>query len=61
MMRTALVRDNNGNLRIFRYDDYESQTEMANDLRGNGFKVLKIWNGNKTDSEVDYWELLNRK
>ena len=59
-MRTALVRMN-GHLTIKRYDDYKSQKEMANDLRANGFRVLKIWNGNKSDSFVDEWEMLNRK
>ena len=34
---------------------------MVQDLRGNGYSVLKIWNGKMTDSEVDNWELLNRK
>lgn len=62
MVRTALVRNSETkNLKIFRVDDYSSQSEMAQDLRGNGYKVLKIWNGNKTDSEVDNWELLNRR
>lgn len=60
-MKTALVRGNDGNLKVIRDDYYSTQKEMAEDLRGNGFKVLKIWNGNKTDAEVDEWELLNRK
>ena len=34
---------------------------MAQDLRGNGFKVLKVWNGDASDAEVDEWEFLNRK
>ena len=59
-MKTALVRTKQGNLKIIR-DDFITQKEMETDLRGNGFKVLKIWNGNKTDAEVDEWELLNRK
>lgn len=59
-MRTALVRGNNG-LCIKRYDDYKSNAEFADDLRANGFKVLKVWKGYKSDSEVDEWELLNRK
>lgn len=59
--RTALVRDiKTKSLKIFRYDDYDSQRQMAEDIRGNGFRVLKIWNGYKTDSEVDQWEWLNR-
>lgn len=62
MTRTALVRNSTTkNLKIFRSSDYNTQAEMAQDLRGNRFRVLKIWNENKTDSEVDNWELLNRK
>ena len=60
-MKTALVRTSEGNLKIFRDDYYNTQNEMAEDLKWNGFKVLKIWNGNKTDAEVDEWEFLNRK
>ena len=60
-MKTALVRTKQGNLKIIRDYFYNTQKEMETDLRGNGFKVLKIWNGNKTDAEVDEWELLNRK
>ena len=60
-MKTALVRTIDGNLKVIRDDYYNTNKEMEEDLRGNGFKILKIWNGNKTDSEVDYWELLNRK
>ncbi len=59
-MRTALVRIN-GNLSIKRYDDYKSQKEMADDLRANGFRVLKIWNGYKSNVFVDEWEMTNRK
>ena len=62
MIRTALVRNSKTkDLKIFRSNDYKTQSEFAQDLRGNGFKVLKIWNENKTDSEVDNWEFLNRK
>lgn len=60
-MRTALVRDRNNNLKIVRDDYYTTQSEMAEELRANGFKVLKIWNGNKTDAEVNEWEFFNRK
>lgn len=60
-MRTALVRTEDGNLQIKRYDDYKSNEEMAEDLRSNGFKVLKIWASYKSDAEVDEWEMLNRK
>ena len=60
-MRTALVRTETGNLKAMRYDDYRSNAEMADDLRGNGYKVLKVWKGWKTDAELDQWETLNRK
>lgn len=58
---TALIRTQSGNLSIKRYDDYNTQAEFADDLHANGFKVLKIWNGYKSDAEVDNWEFLNRK
>ena len=62
MTRTALVRDCNKNLKIIRDKDfYKNQKEFAEDLRGNGYRVLKIWNANLTDSQCDEWELLNRK
>ena len=60
-MMTALVRTEAGNLSVKRYDDYNTQKEFADDLRCNGFRVLKIWNGNKTGAEIDNWEMLNRK
>lgn len=62
MIRTALVRDCNKNLKIIRDKDfYKNQKEFAEDLRGNGYRVLKIWNANLTDSQCDEWELFNRK
>lgn len=61
MISTALVRNSEKNLKIPRSDDYKTQSDFAQDLRGNGFRVLKIWNGNKTEGEIDNWELLNRK
>lgn len=60
-MRTALVRKENGNLSIIRDDFYNTNQEFAADLRGNGFKVLKVWAKDVSDSEVDEWEFLNRK
>ena len=60
-MMTALVRNERGNLSVKRYDDYRTQKEFADDLRCNGFRVLKIWAGNKSDAEVGEWEMLNRK
>ena len=59
-MRTALVRGTNG-LSIKRYDDYKSNAEFAEDLRANGYKVLKVWKGFKSDAEVDEWEFINRR
>lgn len=41
-MRTALVKDSKGEHKIFRYDDYTSQKEFVNDLRGNGYRVIKF-------------------
>lgn len=60
VIRTALVRIAKNSHKIFRYDDYATQKEFAADLRGNGYKVLKIWNGNKSDAEVEEWHFLNR-
>ncbi len=60
-MRTALVRTAAGALTVKRYDDYKSNQAFADDLLANGFRVLKIWAGNKSDAEIDEWELLNRK
>lgn len=57
---TALVRIN-GNLKVMHDDWFEKQSDFANELRANGFRVLKIWTGYKTEAECDRWELLNRK
>jgi hypothetical protein len=59
--KTALTRTKEGNLKVFRDNEYKTNKEFEEDLRGNGYKVLKVWNGNKTDSQVDEWELLNRR
>lgn len=62
MIRTALARNSvTRNLKILRSNEYRTQSEFAQDLRGNGFRVLKIWNEDKADSAVNKWELLNRK
>ncbi len=58
---TALVRNENGNLSVKRYDDYRSQNEFRADLIGNGYRVLKIWSGYKDDETVMEWEFTNRK
>jgi hypothetical protein len=60
-MKTALVKNEKGNLKIFRNDEYKTLKEFENELKGNGFKVLKVWNGNKTNMEIEEWEFLNRK
>ena len=60
VMRTALVRTGINCHKVIRYDDYKTQKAFAEDLRGNGYKVLKIWNGDKTDAEVEQWHFLNR-
>lgn len=60
-MRTALVRNEAGNLSVKRYDDYRTNTEFADDLRANGFRVLKVWACNMSDEAVAEWEFLNRK
>lgn len=59
-MKTALVRLN-GSLQIIRNNYYFTNKEMETELKSNGYKVLKVWNGNKSDSFVDNWEWLNRK
>lgn len=62
MTRTALVRGKDNNLRIKKdYGFHTSQKSFAVELRCNGYKVLKIWNANMKDSEVDEWEYLNRR
>lgn len=60
VMRTALVKVSANVHKILRYDDYASQKEFAEELRGNGYKVLKIWNGNISDDEVSDWHFMNR-
>jgi len=60
-MKTALIRTQENNLKIIRDDDYKTNDEMAMDLRGNGFKVLKVWNSDVSDIDVENWEFLNRK
>lgn len=60
MMRTALVRISNNVHRIIREDDWSSQKDFAANLRGNGYRVLKIWNGYISDDEVSDWQWLNR-
>lgn len=58
---TALVRNENGNIRIVRDDCFKNQKSFAEELKANGFKVLKIWSKNISDEEVYNWEFMNRK
>ena len=60
-MRTALVRNQDGNLNIKWYDDYRSNKEFSDDLRANGFRVVKVWAHEMSYSAVMDWEFLNRK
>lgn len=61
MIRTALVKYSDKSKTIIRKEGYKNQKEFKEDLIGNGCTVIKIWNGNKTNEEVDEWEFLNRK
>ena len=60
MIKTALIKLN-GNLKIIRDEYYSTNKEFENELRANGYKVLKVWNGNKSDKEIEKWEFYNRK
>lgn len=58
---TALVRKENGNLSVIRDDYFKTQKGFAEELRGNNFRVLKIWSKDVSDEFVFNWEFLNRK
>jgi len=58
--RTALVKDENGAVRIVRKDGYKSNREFEQDLRDNGYKVSKTWAGDKDEQFVNEWDLYNR-
>jgi hypothetical protein len=60
-MKTALVRTASGNLKTIRDDYFKRNEDFAAELRGNGFKVLKVWARDVSDAEADEWEFLNRK
>lgn len=57
---TALIRNQEGNLKIIRDDWFLNQKDFANELKGNGYKVLKIWNGYIAEDKINDWEFLNR-
>lgn len=58
---TALVRNGAGNLSIVRDDYFSNQKQFSQELRANGFRVLKIWSRDVTNGEVWDWEFMNRK
>lgn len=58
---TALVRDKRGVLSVRHSIDCHSMKEYAQELRGNGFRVLKIFKGYVSDVEVSDWQYYNRK
>ena len=59
VIKTALVRLN-GNLHIVK-DLYHTNKEMEKELRNNGYRVLKVWDGNIDEWDVLEWEFINRK
>lgn len=59
--RTAIARNEAGNISVIRDDFYSTNNEMAQELRANGFKVLKVWSRVADDKEVEEWLFLNRK
>ena len=49
------------NQTMFRmFDDYRSQSELATDLRCNGYKVVKMWSKPITMDEAADWEHFHR-
>lgn len=64
-MKTALVKTQTDNgkyvTRIVRMDNYMTNYEFERDLRGNGYKVIKVWDGYRTEQEVEEWHNLHRK
>ena len=60
VLRTALVRDCHGNLEVLNSIGYQSQAEFTKDLRADGLKVLKVWNGHVDEKDIEYWYRLHR-
>ena len=58
---TALVRNSSGNLKVIHDDYFKTQSDFANELRSNGFRVLKIWSKNIPNDVAYNWEFMNRK
>ena len=57
---TALVRLDLSHTYVIKRDGYSSKKEFEQDLRGNGYRVLHVWEGDVSESEVDDWLLVNR-
>lgn len=60
-MKTALVKNAEGNHEVIRKDCYRTNKEFATDLRGNGYKVVKVWDGDVSDDAASDWFVENRK
>ena len=58
-MNTAFYKINNQTKRIV--DNELTQKELAQELRDNGFKVIKIFKGDIDFDTFEKWEFLNRK
>ena len=58
-MNTAFYKINNQTKRIV--DNELTQKELAQELRSNGFKVIKIFKGDVDFNTFEKWEFLNRK
>ena len=57
-MNTAFYKINNQTKRIV--DNELTQKELAQELRSNGFKVIKIFKGDVDFNTFEKWEFLNR-
>ena len=57
-MNTAFYKINNQTKRIV--DNELTQKELAQELRDNGFKVIKILKGDIDFNTFEKWEFLNR-
>ena len=57
-MNTAFYKINNQTKRIV--DNELTQKELAQELRDNGFKVIKIFKGEVDFNTFEKWEFLNR-
>lgn len=60
-MKVAFVRENPNRTRRITDDSGISQKEFAAELRGNGFKVVKIFSYDATFEDFCKWEYKNTK